>query len=54
MNDHTNTITGMKDGKTVRSGTITVSKDGNSRVINITTTGVDAKKMTEKAYYDKE
>ena len=54
VNDHTNKMTGMKDGKTTMTGTITVSKDGRLRVINVTTTGADGKKMTEKAYYDKE
>jgi len=54
VNDNTNNMTGMKDGKTTMTGTITVSKDGKSRVINVTTTGADAKKMTEKAYYNKE
>lgn len=54
VNDHTNQMTGMKDGKTTMTGTITVSKDGKSRVINVTTTGADGKKMTEKAYYDRE
>ncbi len=54
VNDHTNNITGMKDGKTAMTGTITVSKDGKSRVVNTTTTGADGKKTTNKAYYDKE
>jgi hypothetical protein len=36
------------------TGTITVSKDGKSRVVNTTTTGADGKKATEHAYYDKE
>jgi hypothetical protein len=54
VNDHTNNITGMKNGKTAMTGTITVSKDGKSRVVNTTTTGADGKKTTDKAYYDKE
>jgi len=54
VNDHTNNFTGMKDGKTVVTGTITVSKDGKSRVVTTTGTGPDGKKVTDKAYYDKE
>jgi hypothetical protein len=54
VDDHTNKITGMKDGKTVMTGTITVSKDGKSRTVNTTLTGADGKKVTDKAYYDKE
>jgi hypothetical protein len=54
VNDHTNNITGMKNGKTAMTGTITVSKDGKSRVVNTTTAGADGKKTTDKAYYDKE
>ena len=54
VDDHTNKITGMKDDKTVMTGTITVSKDGKSRTVNTTQTGADGKKKTDKAYYDKE
>ena len=54
VDDHTNNFTGMKDGKTVVTGTITVSKDGKSRVVTTTSTGPDGKKVTDKAYYDKE
>jgi hypothetical protein len=54
VNDHTNKITGTKEGKTIMSGTITVSKDGKSRLVNVTTTGADGKKTSEKAYYEKQ
>jgi hypothetical protein len=54
VDEHTNKITGMKEGKTVMTGTITVNKDGKSRVVNTTFTDADGKKMTEKAVYDKE
>ena len=54
VDEHTNKITGMKDGKTTMSGTITVSKDGKSRVVDTSVTGADGKKVTDKAHYDKE
>jgi hypothetical protein len=54
VNDHTNNFTGIKDGKTVVTGTITVSNDGKSRLVTTTSTGPDGKKVTDKAYYDKE
>ena len=54
VDDHTNKITGMKDGKTVMTGTITVNKDGKSRTVNTSVTGADGKKVTDKAVYDKE
>lgn len=53
VNDHTNDITGMKDGKKLWSGTITVAKDGKSRVVNINGTDADGKKFKSKAFYDK-
>jgi hypothetical protein len=54
VDEHTNKITGTKDGKTVMTGTITVNKDGKSRTVNTTTTRADGKKATDKAVYDKE
>ncbi len=54
VNDQTNSLTGMKDGKIVISGTITVAKDGKSRVVTNTYTDADGKKHTDKAYYDKQ
>ena len=53
-NDHTNSATGMKDGKVVFTGTIKVAKDGKSRVVTTTISGPDGKKQTDKAYYTKE
>jgi uncharacterized protein YpmB len=54
VNDRTNEITAMKDGKTKWSGTITVAKDGKSRTVNISGTDDKGKKFTSKAVYDKE
>ena len=54
LNDHTNSATGMKDGKVVFTGTIKVAKDGKSRMVTTTMTDADGKKHTDKAYYDKE
>jgi uncharacterized protein (DUF1501 family) len=54
VNDRTNEITAMKDGKTVWSGTITVAKDGKSRTVSINGTDDKGKKFTSKAVYDKE
>ena len=53
VNDRTNDITTMKDGKMVWSGTITVSADGKSRTVTINGTGADGKKFSGKAVYDK-
>jgi hypothetical protein len=53
VNDHTNDITTMKDGKVVWSGRITVSKDGKSRTVTMNGTGADGKKFKGKAVYDK-
>jgi hypothetical protein len=53
VNDHTNDITTMKDGKVVWSGRIEVSKDGKSRTITMNGTGADGKKFSGKAVYDK-
>ena len=53
IDNRTNKITTMKNGKAVATSMITVSKDGLWR--RVTTTGTDAngKKFTDKAYYDK-
>jgi hypothetical protein len=53
VNDHTNDITTMKDGKMAWSGRITVSADGKSRTVTINGTGADGKKFKGKAVYDK-
>jgi hypothetical protein len=53
VNDRTNGITTMKDGKMVWSGKIEVSKDGKSRTVTINGIGADGKKFKGKAVYDK-
>jgi hypothetical protein len=54
VNDHTNDLTGLKNGKVVMTGTITVSKDGKARTVITTTADPSGKKETDKAYYDKQ
>lgn len=54
LNDHTNEMTVMKEGKVVMTGKITVAKDGKSRVVTSTMTDANGKKHTDKAYYDKQ
>jgi lipopolysaccharide export LptBFGC system permease protein LptF len=54
VNDRTNEITTMKDGKIVWSGRITVSTDGKSRTVTLSGTGADGKAFHGKAVYDKE
>ncbi len=54
VNDRTNDITAMKDGKMSWNGRITVSADGKSRTVTINGTGADGKKFNGKAVYDKE
>jgi len=53
VNDRTNDLTTMKDGKIVWTGRITVSADGKSRTVTINGTGADGKKFKGKAVYDK-
>src|SRR6202165_1520100 len=52
VNDRTNDITTMKDGKIVWSGRIEVAKDGKSRTVTMHGTGADGKKFKGKAVYD--
>ena len=52
VNDRTNDITAMKDGKVGWNGRITVSADGKSRTVTINGTGADGKKFSGKAVYD--
>lgn len=52
--ERTNELKGMKDGKVVATGSIVVAPDGKSRVVTVTMTGEDGKKMTSKAAYNKE
>lgn len=54
VNEWTNEITTMKDGKVLWSGPITVSKDGKSRTVTINGTDANGKKYKSKAVYDKE
>jgi hypothetical protein len=53
VNDRTNQITTMKDGKVVWSGKITVSADGKSRTVTMNGTDASGKKFSGKAVYDK-
>jgi hypothetical protein len=53
VNDHTNDITTMKNGKVVWSGKITVAKDGKSRTVTVNGTDANGKKFHSKAVYDK-
>ena len=54
VNDRTNDITTMKDGKTAWTGRITVAADGKSRTVTINGTDADGKTFKGKAVYDKE
>ena len=54
VNDRTNDITAMKDGKTAWTGRITVAADGKSRTVTINGTDDKGKKFKGKAVYDKE
>ena len=54
VNDRTNDITTMKDGKVLWTGRITVAADGKSRTVTLNGTGADGKKFSGKAVYDKE
>ena len=53
VNDHTNEITTMKDGKVAWTGKITVAADGKSRTVTINMTDKNGKKAKAKAVYDK-
>lgn len=54
IDDHTNDLTLMKDGKQVATTVVKVSKDGKSRIVTTTMMDAKGKKQTEKAYYDKQ
>ena len=54
VNDRTNDITTMKDGKTTTTGRIEVAKDGKSRTVTTNGTDEKGKKFTFKAVYDKQ
>ena len=53
VNDRTNEITTMKDGKVLWTGTIEVSKDGKSRTVTVHGTNENGKKFTSKVVYNK-
>jgi hypothetical protein len=53
VNDRINEITTMKNGKTLWTGRIEVSKDGKSRTVTVDGTDANGKKYTSKVVYDK-
>jgi hypothetical protein len=53
VNDRTNDITTLKDGKVMWSGRIAVAADGKSRTVTISGTDANGKKFNGKAVYDK-
>jgi len=53
VNDRTNDIPALRDGKVMWSGRITVAPNGKSRTVTINGTGANGKKFTGKAVYDK-
>ena len=53
VNDRTNDITAMRDGKVGWNGRITVSADGKSRTVIINGTDAKGKKFKGKTVYDK-
>jgi len=54
VNERTNDTTATKNGKVVMTATITVAKDGKSRVVTLTGTDANSKKITNRTYYYKE
>jgi uncharacterized protein (DUF2147 family) len=53
INDHTLFIEGLKDGKVMWWGTITISKDGKTRTATLHSTDAKGKKLTVKKVYDR-
>jgi hypothetical protein len=53
VNERTNDITAMKDGKMIWTGRITVGADGKSRTVTINGTDANGKKFNGTAVYDK-
>jgi hypothetical protein len=53
VNDRTNDIIAMKDGKMIWNGRISVASDGKSRTVTINGTDAQGKKFKGKAVYDK-
>ena len=54
VNDRTNKTTATKAGKVVMTATITVAKDGKSRVVTLSGTDASGQKFTDTTYYDKQ
>jgi hypothetical protein len=54
VNKRTLSITGRKDGKTVMTGTIAVSPNGQSRTVTTRVLNAQGKWMTTTAVYDKQ
>jgi hypothetical protein len=54
VNDRTNDITALQDGKVMWSGRITVAANGKSRTVTINGTDANGKKISGKAVYDKQ
>jgi len=54
VNDRTNDITAMKDGKMMWWGRIEVAADGKSRTVHINGNDAEGKKFKATAVYDKE
>ncbi len=53
VNDRTNAISAMKDGKVAWTGEIIVAKDGRSRTVTVNGTDAAGKKFHSKFVYDK-
>jgi hypothetical protein len=53
VNDYTNDITTMKNGKIMWTGRIAVSADGKSRTVTVNGTDANGKKFKSKVVYDK-
>jgi hypothetical protein len=54
LNERTNRTSAMKGGRVVMMATITVAKDGKSRVVTLTGADASGKKFTDMTYYDKQ
>ena len=54
VKDRTNKTTARKAGKVVMTGTMTVAKDGKSRIVKLTGTDANGQKFTDMTYYDKQ
>jgi hypothetical protein len=53
VNERTNETTATKAGKLVMTATITVAKDGKTRVVTLTGTDANGQKFTDITYYNK-